>query len=108
MRRYHVTNGDQYHFKLSDNSATPKWTISTEETNPGGDQSSAEAITEDSDGRHVQIPLTNFGTVTFSHVAANSNNLAYYNQITQIPLSGGRVSVSELGATQFSVTYKHG
>ncbi len=102
-----VAHGDQYYFDLADYSAYPKWVFSLEETNPGGTQASAEVITEDSDGRNVGIPLTDFGTVTFSQVAVNNNVMEAYNP-TKYMLSAGRVSVSTLGDTAlFSITYEH-
>lgn len=101
-----VTNGDHYHYKLEDygtGGKHRKWSWTFEETIPGGTHASAEVIAEDTG----QGPLTNFGSVTFSHVAVDGNVMAAYGA-HKFTAPGGKVSVSGIGDTaKFLVTFKH-
>lgn len=102
-----LAHGDQYTMVLRDSSRHRNWTFFFVDTFPGGNHASAEVVVEDSDGRHLSVPLTNFGSVTFSQVEVNNSVMAPYRP-TQYTFGGGRVSVSQLGSgAQFSVKYRH-
>ena len=110
------SRGDVYTFDLYDwgrpGAARLRWSQTWVVTDPGLDNTSAEAIAED-----PVLPsgssaiLTQFGTVGFSDVFFNSIP-AYKFNLTTYMLSGGKVKVggfdtSPNGTDGFKITYEH-
>jgi hypothetical protein len=91
------------------------WTFTTTQSNPGAADASAECTVEQpSDGG---LPLTNFGSVTFSQCkATGSNGIAtpiWDHPDTALTMANGsttQAAVSPLSddGTQFTVTWLHG
>jgi hypothetical protein len=99
------TNGE-FVIKLTD--STENWTQTVSQASTGAARSSAEVIAEaPSSGRSV-LPLTNFGTVSFSGATVNSTtNLCSASGLTEITMPSDSVSSLSCPGT-FSVTYTGG
>jgi Peptidase A4 family len=102
-------------------SGNGRFTLTIRDTNTGGSfqttqtlkrarLASAEAIAEAPSGSGGVLPLTNFGTVSFSSVNVNGVAIGSFNPDRIDMVSGGttKASTSALsGGTSFSVTWKH-
>jgi peptidase A4-like protein len=99
--------GGNFVIKLAD--TTQKWTHTVTEALAGAMRSSAEVIAEaPSAGNGGVLPLTNFGTMTFSSAKVNTTtNLCSASGLTEITMPSD--SVSSLGCPgTFSVSYTGG
>lgn len=116
--RYPVQPGDQLNAEVNATAGTltlsdtsQHWMFTTSASFAGDALSSAEWIAEaPSHGR--SLPLTDFGTVTFTNATANGKPIPDFtnDQITMVTHNGTvRASTSPLGAngSGFSVTWQH-
>jgi Peptidase A4 family len=110
------SRGDMYTFDLYDwghpGATKLRWSQTWVVTDPGLDNTSAEAIAEDPVlPSGALATLANFGTVGFSDVFFNSIP-AYKFHMTTYTLTGGKVKVAAFdtnpdGTDGFKVTYEH-
>lgn len=74
-----------------------------------GAKYSAEAIAEAPSSRSGVLPLTNFGTVTFSNTTVNGAPISSFNpdRIDMVSGSTTKAQTSSLNGGNFSVAWKH-
>jgi hypothetical protein len=99
-------SGGEFVLKLTDN--TQVWTETISQALSGAARSSAEVIAEAPSSSNGVLPLTNFGTVTFSGATVNtSTNLCSASGLTEITMPSDSVSSLTCPGT-FTVTYSGG
>jgi hypothetical protein len=98
--------GGEFVLKLTDN--TQNWTQTVSQALTGAARSSAEVIAEAPSSSGGVLPLTNFGTVSFSGATVNTTtNLCSASGLTEITMPSD--SVSSLSCPgNFTVTYTGG
>jgi hypothetical protein len=102
---YQKSNGD---FVITLTDSTQKWTRTASQAAGGAARNSAEVIAEapSSGLSGAVLPLTNFGTVSFSGAKVNGGQLC---QSSPVEILMSRASVSSIsGCTNFSVSYTGG
>ncbi len=93
------------HFRLTLTDSTAGWTRTINATLAGAARSSAEVIAEAPCCNFIggTLPLTNFGTVSFSGATANNASLSTFNPVE---ITMPDTSVSAITSSgNFSVTY---
>ena len=96
-------------FTLSITDATQHWTTSTTQRSSTAQLVSAEVIAEAPSTSSGIVPLTNFGSVTFTNAKANGVSLETLNP-DRIDMVSGTVTKASTGAIAngaFTVTWKH-
>jgi hypothetical protein len=105
-----VTTDGSGHFTLTITNNTTGASFSTNQHLSHAKLQSAEAIAEAPSGSGGVLPLTNFGTVSFSSVTVNGQAIGAFNPDKIDMVSGGttKALTSALsGGTSFSVTWQH-
>lgn len=105
-----VTTDGSGRFTLTIRNVTTGASFTTTQTLKRARLASAEAIAEAPSSSGGVLPLTNFGTVSFSSVTVNGQAIGAFNPDRIDMVSGGvtKASTSALsGGTAFSVTWKH-
>ena len=105
-----VTTDGAGHFTLHIHNGTTGGDFVTTQTSKKARLSSAEAIAEAPSGSGGVLPLTNFGTVSFSSTLVNGKAIGTFNpdRINMVQNGITKASTSSLsGGTSFSVTWKH-
>jgi hypothetical protein len=105
-----VTTDRVGRFTLTISDSTQHWSYQTTQRANKASLYSAEVIAEAPSSRSGVLPLTNFGTVSFTNSTANGVSLASFNPDRIDMVSGSTTkastgSISSSGA--FSVTWKH-
>jgi hypothetical protein len=105
----HFTGSVTYqagNFVITLTDSTQKWTKTASQAAGGAVRNSAEVIAEAPSSTSGVLPLTNFGTVSFSGATVNGGQLCKTSPV-EILMSG--VSVSSIsGCTNFNVSYTGG
>jgi hypothetical protein len=100
---YQAGTGD---FVITLTDSTQKWTQTVSQLVSGALRSSAEVIAEAPSSSGGVLPLTNFGTVSFSGATVNGGQLC---KSTPVEILMSSVSVSSIsGCTSFNVSYTGG
>jgi hypothetical protein len=105
-----VTTDGSGHFTLTIRDTTTGGSFSTNQHLSHAKLLSAEAIAEAPSGSGGVLPLTNFGTASFSSVMVNNQSIGAFNpdRIDMVSGSTTKATTSALsGGTSFSVTWKH-
>jgi len=105
-----VTTDGSGKFTLTIRDVTTGASFSTVQTLKRARLASAEAIAEAPSGSGGVLPLTNFGTASFSSVTVNGSAIGAFNPDRIDMVSNGitKATTSALsGGTAFSVTWKH-
>jgi Peptidase A4 family len=105
-----VTTDGAGHFTLHIHNGTTGGDFVTTQTSKKARLSSAEAIAEAPSGSGGVLPLTNFGTASFSAVTVNGQAIGAFNpdKIDMVGNGFTKASTSALsGGNAFSVTWKH-
>ena len=105
-----VTTDGAGHFTLHIHNGTTGGDFVTTQTLKKARLSSAEAIAEAPSGSGGVLPLTNFGTASFSSVTVNGQAIGAFNpdKIDMVGNGFTKASTSALsGGNAFSVTWKH-
>ena len=105
-----VTTDGSGHFTLHIHNGTTGGDFVTTQTLKRARLASAEAIAEAPSGSGGVLPLTNFGTASFSAVTVNGQVIGAFNPDRIDMVSNGitKATTSALsGGTAFSVTWKH-
>ena len=105
-----VTTDGAGHFTLHIHNGTTGGDFVTTQTSKKARLSSAEAIAEAPSGSGGVLPLTNFGTASFSAVTVNGQAIGAFNpdRIDMVGPEYTKASTSALsGGNAFSVTWKH-
>ena len=105
-----VTTDGSGHFTLHLHNNTTGGNFQTTQTLKRARLASAEAIAEAPSGSGGVLPLTNFGTVSFSSTMVNGQAIGNFNpdRINMVQNGITKASTSSLsGGTSFSVTWKH-
>jgi hypothetical protein len=97
-------------FTLTLTDSTQGWTQATSQTSDAAQLGSAEVIAEaPSDGTGAVLPLSNFGTVSFSNATADNTALGNENPAALTMVSAGGVTEATpsalTGGTAFTVTW---
>ena len=105
-----VTTDGVGRFTLTISDTSEPWTYQTTQRLKSAALASAEAIAEAPSSRSGVLPLTNFGTVSFSGATANGASLSTFNPDRIDMVSGSTVkaqtgNISSSGS--FSVAWKH-
>jgi hypothetical protein len=109
-----LTNGDQYHFALTDHgppgSSTDKWVFTKTVTYSKGGHNSGEALAEDSGGRDSLppgCPLTDFSTVAFSGIKIDGYSIGSYHP-SVYQMVDNKATVSSLrNGTAYTAYFQH-
>lgn len=102
-----VTANGNGNFTLTLTDATQNWTQSTQQTNANAQLGSAEVIAEAPSNGTV-LPLSNFGTVSFSNALVNGAAIANSGAATLTMVSQGGITEatpSALTGNSFTVTW---
>ena len=105
-----VTTDGAGHFTLTLSDTTTGQSFTTTQKLPRARLASAEAIAEAPSGSGGVLPLTNFGTVSFTSTMVNGQAIGAFNPDKIDMYSGStlKAQTSALsGGTNFSVTWKH-
>jgi Peptidase A4 family len=105
-----VTTSGNGHFTLTITNNTAHATYQTTQTLKRAKLASAEVIAEAPSGSGGVLPLTNFGTASFSSATVNGQSIGSWNpdRIDMVANGVTKASTSALsGGTSFSVTWKH-
>ncbi len=105
-----VTTDGSGHFTLTIKNNTTGASFTTNQHLSHAKLASAEAIAEAPSGSGGVLPLTNFGTVSFSSVMVNGQAIGTFNpdRIDMVSGSTTKATTSSLnGGTSFSVTWQH-
>ena len=105
-----VTTDGAVHFTLHIHNGTTGGDFVTTQTSKKARLASAEAIAEAPSGSGGVLPLTNFGTVSFSSVTVNGQAIGVFNpdKIDMVGNGFTKAQTSALsGGNAFSVTWKH-
>jgi hypothetical protein len=105
-----VTTNGSGQFTLTIRDVTTGASFSTVQTSKKARLSSAEAIAEAPSGSGGVLPLTNFGTASFSSVTVNGSAIGSFNpdRIDMVANGVTKATTSSLsGGNAFSVTWKH-
>jgi Peptidase A4 family len=105
-----VTTDGSGHFTLHIHNGTTGGDFVTSQTSKKARLSSAEAIAEAPSGSGGVLPLTNFGTASFSAVTVNGQAIGSFNpdKIDMVGNGFTKASTSALsGGNAFSVAWKH-
>ena len=105
-----VTTNGAGQFTLHIHNGTTGGDFVTTQTSKKARLSSAEAIAEAPSGSGGVLPLTNFGTASFSAVTVNGQAIGVFNpdKIDMVGNGFTKASTSALsGGNAFSVTWKH-
>jgi hypothetical protein len=96
-------------FTLSITDATQHWTASTTQRSTTAQQVSAEVIAEAPSNSSGIVPLTDFGSVTFTNAKANGASLETLSPDRIDMVSGGvtKASTGPIANGSFSVTWQH-
>jgi Peptidase A4 family len=96
-------------FTLSITDSTQHWTASSTQRSTTAAYVSAEVIAEAPSNSSGIVPLTNFGSVTFSGATANGAPLASFNPDAITMASGGvtKATPGALSNGSFTVTWQH-
>jgi hypothetical protein len=96
-------------FTLSITDATQRWTATTTQRSATAQLASAEVIAEAPSNSSGIVPLTNFGSVTFTNAKANGAPLEALSPDRIDMVSGGvtKASTGAIANGSFSVTWKH-
>jgi hypothetical protein len=101
-------SGTKYTLTLTD--TTKGWTKTTTKTQSGLSNASAEVIAEAPSSSSGVLPLSNFGTASFTNATANGQAIGNYapDKIDMASGSTTKATTSSLsGGENFSVTYHH-
>lgn len=101
-------SGTKYTLTLTD--TTKGWTKTTTKTQSGLSNASAEVIAEAPSSSSGVLPLSNFGTASFTNATANGQAIGNYSpdKINMVSGSTTKATTSSLsGGENFSVTYNH-
>jgi hypothetical protein len=97
-------------FTLTISDSTQRWSYQTTQRSNKAALASAEVIAEAPSSRSGVLPLTNFGSVTFSNSTANGVSLASFNP-DRIDMASGSTTKASTGSISssgsFTVTWKH-
>jgi Peptidase A4 family len=105
-----VTTDGSGHFTLTIHNNTTGGNFTTTQTLKKARLASAEAIAEAPSGSGGVLPLTNFGTASFSSVTVNGVAIGTFSPDRIDMVSGGvtkAVTSALSGGTSFSVAWKH-
>ncbi len=105
-----VTAGSRGRFTLTIRNTTTGASFTTQQTLRSAKLGSAEVIAEAPSSSSGVLPLTNFGTVSFTGATVNGANIGTFSPDRINMVSGGvtKAATSALsGGNAFSVTWKH-
>ena len=105
-----VTTDGKGNFTLTISDTTRGWSHSTSARLKSAKLGSVEVIAEAPSSSGGVLPLSNFGTVSFSNAMANGTLLGSLSRLDQINMASGsttNASTSTISGGNFSVTWNH-